>query len=205
MRIGVFGGVYNPPHLGHLILAQEAHDQLALDRVLLVPLRQPAHRQIEADPGPEIRYEMCALAAAGDDRLIPSRIELDRPGPSFTVDTLRELRGDAPNDDLVLLIGGDQAAALRSWHAVDELMTLARVAVAERDEWRREDIVERLTGLPGCDDITFFDMPRIEISSTLVRRRVQQRRSIRYLVPDAVAALIAERNLYRTPLPAPAR
>jgi len=199
MRVGVFGGVYNPPHLGHLILAQEAHDQLALDKVLLVPLAEPAHREIEADPGGEVRYEMCALAAADDDRLVPSRIELDRPGPSFTVDTLRELRSEAPNDELVLLIGGDQAAALRSWHAVDELLTLAGVAVAERDEWRREDILERLAGLPGCDDIAFFDMPRIEISSTLVRRRVQARRPIRYLVPDPVAALIADRNLYTVP------
>jgi nicotinate-nucleotide adenylyltransferase len=205
MRVGVFGGVFNPPHLGHLILAQEAHDQLALDTLLLVPLGRPAHREIEADPGPEVRYEMCELAAARDDRLVPSRIELDRPGPSFTVDTLRELQGRTPDDELFLLIGGDQAAALRGWHAAEELLTLARVAVAERDEWRREDIVERLAGLPGCDDIAFFDMPRIEISSTLVRRRVRARRPIRYLVPDPVAALITERNLYTTPMPAPAR
>ena len=205
MRVGVFGGVFNPPHLGHLILAQEAHDRLALDSLLLVPLGQPAHREIEADPGPEVRYEMCELAAAGDDRLVPSRIELDRSGPSFTVDTLRELHARSPDDELFLLIGGDQAAALRGWHAAEELLTLARVAVAERDEWRREDIVERLAGLPGCDDIAFFDMPRIEISSTLVRRRVRARRPIRYLVPDPVAALIAERNLYTTPMSAPAR
>src|SRR5947209_18834052 len=103
MRVGVFGGVYNPPHLGHLILAQEGHDQLALDKVLLVPLAEPAHREIDADPGGEVRYEMCALAAADDDRLVPSRLELDRLRASVTVDTLRELRSEGQHDALVLL------------------------------------------------------------------------------------------------------
>lgn len=205
MRVGLLGGVFNPPHVGHLILAQEAHDQLELDHVLLMPLREPAHRSIEQDPGAEVRFEMCELAAAGDERLLVSRAELDRPGPSYTVETVRELRRRSPDDELFLLIGGDQAAALRSWHAVEELMGLTGVAVAERDDWRREEILERLSGLPGCDELVFFDMPRVEISSTLVRRRAQAGHPIRYLVPDAVAALVVDRDLYSAPLTAPGR
>lgn len=196
MRVGVFGGVFNPPHLGHLVLAQDAHAGLRLDRVLLVPVGVASHRDIEHDPGAETRLEMCSLAVAGDTRLEVSRVELDRPGPSYTVDTLRELHAQRPDDELVLLIGGDQAAALRGWHAVEELTSLARVGVAERDEWRRAEIVERLAGVPGCEEIEFFDMPRIEISSSLVRQRVREGRPIRYLVPDAVRGLIEARGLY---------
>ncbi|GAC1319921.1 MAG: nicotinate-nucleotide adenylyltransferase [Thermoleophilaceae bacterium] len=204
MRLGVFGGVFNPPHLGHLILAQEAFVQLRLEAVAFVPIGQATHRQIEQDPGAELRFTMCAQALAGDERFDISRVEIDREGPSYTVDTLRELQRNSPAEDLYLLIGGDQAAALGSWHAPDEILSLARVAVAERDGWRREEISERLAGLPSGDRLEFFDMPRVEVSSTLVRRRVRAGEPIRYLVPDAVARLIAEHRLYARPAAVPA-
>jgi len=185
--------------VGHLVLAQEAHWQLGLDRVVLVPFGEPSHRTLETDPGPEVRLRMCELVAASDDRLTVSRIEIDRPGPSYTVDTLRELRRGAPGDDLVLLVGGDQAAALGSWREPEEILSLAVVGVAERDEWRREEIGERLGGLCSPDRVVFFDMPRIEVSSTLVRRRAALGRPIRYLVPDQVASFIAAESLYGQP------
>jgi nicotinate-nucleotide adenylyltransferase len=200
-RIGIFGGAFNPPHVGHLVLAQEAHWQLDLDTVVLVPFGEPAHRTLEVDPGPEVRFQMCDYAVAADARLGVSRIEIDRPGPSYTVDTLRELRRRAPDDELVLLIGGDQAAALATWRDPEEILTLAVVGVAERDEWRREEIASRLGGLGSPERIRFFDMPRVDVSSTLVRRRAAAGQPIRYLVPDKVANFIGAQSLYGSSAP----
>lgn len=204
MRTGILGGAFNPPHIGHLILAQEAHAQLGLDRVVLIPYGEPSHRELEDDPGPEVRLTMCEYAVGADARLAVSRIEIDRPGPSFTVDTLRELRarpgGDA--DELVLLIGGDEAAALQAWREPEEIVTLARVAVAERDEYRREEIMERLGPLGADDRVRFFDMPRIEVSSSLVRRRARSGQPIRYFVPDKVANYVGAQSLYGASAPA---
>ncbi len=205
MRLGVFGGVFNPPHLGHLVLAQEAYVQLSLAQVLFVPLGRASHRHVEQDPGAEERYSMCQAAIAGDERFALSRLEIDRGGPSYTVETLRELRRRSPGDELMLLIGGDQAAALRSWHEPEEILSLATVAVAERDDWRRDEIRERLAGLGAQGGVCFFDMPRIEISSTLVRRRARESRPIRYLVPDAVAERIGAQRLYAPPAAVGAR
>jgi nicotinate-nucleotide adenylyltransferase len=204
-RLGIFGGAFNPPHVGHLVLAQEAHWQLDLDTVVLVPFGEPSHRTLESDPGPELRLTMCEYAAGADQRLGVSRIEIDRPGPSFTVDTLRELRRRSPDDDLVLLMGGDQAAALGSWREPEELLSLATVGVAERDQWRREEIAERIGGLCSPDRVRFFDMPRIEVSSTLVRRRAGLGQPIRYLVPDRVASFIGAQSLYGASAPVAAR
>jgi nicotinate-nucleotide adenylyltransferase len=203
LKLGILGGAFNPPHLGHLILAQEAHAQLGLDQVVLMPYGQPSHRQLEADPGPEVRFTMCEYAAGADARFGVSRIEIDRPGPTYTVDTLRELRArSGPDDELFLLIGGDQAAALGSWRSPEELLSLAFVGVAERDEWRREEIVERLGGLCSPERVRFFDMPRVEISSTLVRRRARAGQPIRYLVPDKVANFVGAQSLYGSSTPA---
>jgi nicotinate-nucleotide adenylyltransferase len=196
VRIGIFGGAFNPPHVGHLVLAQEAHWQLGLDKVVLVPFREPAHRVLEHDPGADVRLEMCEYAVGSDARFAVSRIELDREGPSYTVDTLRELRDRAPDDELVMLIGGDQAAALAGWHEPEEILSLAHVGVAERDMWRRDEIVERLGRLCSAERVHFFDMPRMEVSSTLVRRRAAEGQPIRYLVPDKVANLVGARSLY---------
>lgn len=198
MRLGIFGGVFNPPHLGHLILAQEAQNQLELERVLFVPLGHASHRQIDPDPGPDERFVMCERAVAGDDRFEVSRIEIDRGGSSYTVDTLRALHERSPEDELFVLMGGDQGAALRAWHEPTEIVSLATAAIAERDEWRQEEILERLAGLGSEGRVTFFDMPRIEISSTQIRRRLREGRPIRYLVPEPVAAHIARERLYST-------
>jgi nicotinate-nucleotide adenylyltransferase len=183
------------------VLAQEAHSQLGLDTVVFVPFGEPSHRTLESDPGPEVRLTMCEYAIAADARFGVSRIEIDRAGPSYTVDTLRELRRRSPDDDLVLLIGGDQAAALAAWREPEEILSLATLGVAERDEWRRDEIAERLGALCAPDRIEFFDMPRIEISSTLVRQRAAGGRPIRYLVPDKVANFIGAQSLYGASAP----
>ncbi len=197
-RVGLLGGTFNPPHLGHLVCAQEALDQLELDRVLLVPVHAPPHKEVADDPGPEVRLELCRLAVAGDDRLGVSAIEVERPGPSFTVATLREIHEHDPGDELTFIVGGDVAQGLPEWREPAEVLRLARLAVAERSGARREDVLARVGLVPGGRErVDFIDMPRMDLSSSLVRRRVASGRPIRYLVPDAVAAYIAEHGVYR--------
>lgn len=198
-RVGVLGGTFNPPHLAHLVCAQEAYEQLALDRVLLMPAGVPPHKRIaQADPGPDERLELCRLAIAGDERFAVSRLELERPGRSYTVDTLRLLHERDPQAELTFIVGGDMAASFPSWHEPEAVLSLATLAVAERRGAKRAAIEQTLAPLAGSDRVVFFDMPRVDVSSSIVRERVARGRSIRYLVPDAVADEIAARGLYRT-------
>jgi nicotinate-nucleotide adenylyltransferase len=196
VRLGILGGAFNPPHIGHLVCAQEALIQLELEKVMLVPVGDAPHRAIEADPGAEVRLDMVELAVVGDERLEASRIELDREGPSYTSDTLRELRGANPDDELFLVLGGDQAAALATWHEPEEVLSLATVVVVERVSWTRNAIGIKIGRLRGAGNVRYLDMPLIQVSSSAIRRRVATGRPIRYLVPDPVAAHIAEKGLY---------
>jgi nicotinate-nucleotide adenylyltransferase len=197
MRVGLLGGVFNPPHIGHLVCAQEAHDQLGLDRLLLVPVGEAPHRAVEDDPGGDFRAAMCERAVEGDDRFAVSRVEVERTGPSYTADTLRLLSAERPADTHFLVLGADQAANLPRWHAPEEVLRLAVVAVAEREGARREEIRRTVSALAGAERIGFFDMPRIDVSSSLVRERVAVGRPVRYLLPDGVREMIEARGLYR--------
>jgi nicotinate-nucleotide adenylyltransferase len=197
LRIGILGGTFNPPHLGHLIAAQEAHLQLGLDRVILMPAGISPHKQHrEQDPGGAHRLAMCRHAIGGDPRFEVSALEIERPGPSYTVDTLEALHTAAPDNELHLIVGGDVAAGLPSWREPERVLSLARLAVAKRRGTARTAVDEALSGLAGGDRAEFFRMPRIGISSTMVRRRVQHGQPISYLVPDAVASYIDEHRLY---------
>jgi nicotinate-nucleotide adenylyltransferase len=196
LRLGILGGAFNPPHIGHLVGAQEALVQLELDRVVFVPVGQAPHRELENDPGPETRLEMVELAIADDARFAASRIEIEREGPSYTVDTLRELRAAGPEDELFLVLGGDQAAALSEWHEPEEVLELAQVAVVERTNWSRNAIGIKVGRLKGAQRIRYLDMPIIQVSSTSVRRRIAAGQPIRYLVPDRVANQIGATGLY---------
>jgi nicotinate-nucleotide adenylyltransferase len=195
-RIGLLGGTFNPPHIGHLVCATQAVATLELDRVLFIPVHEPPHKGIEADPGVEHRVAMCRIAVADDDRLEVSTIDADVPGPSFTVDTLSRLHDRCPGDQLTFIVGGDMALSLPSWREPAAILSLASLGVAEREGVRRADITERLSDL-GTDNVRFFDMPRIDVSSSLIRRLVAAGRAIRYLVPDGVADYIAREGLYR--------
>jgi nicotinate-nucleotide adenylyltransferase len=196
LRIGILGGTFNPPHIGHLICAQEAHAQLELDRVVLMPAGVPPHKQVEADPGAEARWTLCRAAVEGDERFDVSRLELDRPGRSFTVDTLRALHDHSPQDDITFIAGGDMARSLRSWREPEALLSLATLAVAERAGDRRDAIAAAIAPLKGSERVRFFDMPRVDVSSSLVRERIAAGRPVRYLVPDAVAEAIAHNEWY---------
>ena len=178
--------------------AQEAHAQLGLDVVTWIPTNVPPHKVLEDDPGGDVRLALCERAVAGDDRFEASAVELARGGPSFTVDTLRALRDQAPEDELIFIAGGDMARSLPSWREPEQILSLATFAVAERAGAGRRDIDDRLAALTGgSSEVRFFAMPRLDISSSDVRRRVAEGRPIRYLVPDAVAEEIEARELYR--------
>lgn len=201
--IGILGGTFNPPHIGHLLCAQEARDRLGLDRVVLMPVLRPPHKEVSEDPGADERVALCRAAVAGDERLDVSTAEIDRAGdgPSFTVDTLRQWREDRPGDALTFIVGGDMALSLPTWREPETILQLARLGVAERGSAVRADIAERLDPLGGAERISFFDLPRVDVSSTDVRRRVAEGRPIRWLVPDAVADRIAARGLYTREVP----
>jgi nicotinate-nucleotide adenylyltransferase len=198
-RVGILGGTFNPPHLAHLVCASEAASQLDLDRVLLTPVALAPHKDTgDVDPGPEERLRLCRLAIQGDERRDVCDIEVRRGGPSYTVDTLRELHARTPEDDLTFILGGDIALGLPSWHEPEAVLALATLAVAERHGAERRDVEARLEeSFPGSASPRFFDMPRLDISSSQIRRRIVEGRSIRYLVPDPVAEHIARGKLYR--------
>ena len=196
-RVGILGGTFNPPHVGHLVMAQEAHAQLGLDAVVFMPVFAPPHKELPDDPGPDARLEMCRVATAKDERFGVSRIEIERGGASYTVDTLRAIHEHAPEDELTFIVGGDQARGLPDWREPEAILGLATLAVAERDGIARQEIVDRVDPLRGSERVVFFDMPRLDVSSSDIRRRVRETRPIRYLVPDDVVRLIGAHGYYR--------
>jgi nicotinate-nucleotide adenylyltransferase len=194
VRLGVLGGAFNPPHIGHLVLAQEAVSQLNLDAMLLVPSREAPHRRIEPEPGPEVRLEL-TRAAADDAGFEASDVETARSGPSFTFRTLELLSEARPQDEIWFLMGADVAATIESWREPRRVLELVRVGVAARpgaDLGEARAALERIGG--GAEVV---EMPEIAVSSTWIRSHVAAGRPIRYLVPDGVARLIEERGLYR--------
>jgi nicotinate-nucleotide adenylyltransferase len=196
VRLGILGGTFNPPHLGHLVCAQEAHVHLGLDRVMLVPARVPPHKPVADEPGVEHRLELCRLAVAGDARLAVSDIEVRREGPSYTVDTLQLLTATGSYTEICLIVGGDIAAGLPNWRSPEQVLSLATLAVAQREAPPRSAIDEALSQVPGGERTRFFEMPAIGISSSAIRRRVRDGEPVRYLVPEAVAQYIERHQLY---------
>jgi nicotinate-nucleotide adenylyltransferase len=196
VRVGILGGTFNPPHLGHLVCAQEAYRALDLDRVLLIPARIPPHKPVEDEPGAEHRLELCRLAAEDDGRFAVSDLELGREGPSYTVDTLELLSNETPNSELFLILGGDIAAGLPRWHRAERVLQLAAPAIANRRGTSRGSVCRALSSVPGGERARFFQMPPMGVSSTMIRRRVAAGQPIRYLVPDRVAHYIERHGLY---------
>jgi nicotinate-nucleotide adenylyltransferase len=199
VRLGILGGTFNPPHLGHLICAQEAYLQLDLDEAIFVPARMPPHKSVQEEPGPQHRLALCRAAVAGDERFTVSDLEVGREGPSYTVDTLTELHSRVPDSELFFVVGGDVAAGLPEWREPERVLSLATLAVAGRRGTARATIEDALLRLRAGRQVAFFRMPRIAISSTLVRSRVRSGQSIKYIVPDAVATYIHEHGLYGGP------
>lgn len=186
--IGLLGGSFDPIHHGHLIAAQLLREALSLSEVRFIPARLQPFKVGRHAATADQRADMVALAIASEPGFALERCELDRPGPSYTVDTLRELRASEPGADLVLLIGADAAAEFPAWREADQIPQLARVVVFGRGGIEPP----RVPGLWRT-----VEVPPIGISGSEIRRRVAAGRSIRYWVPDAVAGYIAEHGLYR--------
>jgi len=177
-------------------LAHEAAYQLGLNRVLLIPVGKPSHREIDPEPGAEVRLEMVRLAVEGDDLLEASDLEVARDEPSFTFRTLEVLLDHRPGDEITLLMGADVAASIGSWKRPMRVLDLASVGVAERPGSDFEAPEKSLEHLGAHGRFETIRMPELAVSSTRVRSMVAAARSIRYLVPEAVREFVEERGLY---------
>ena len=189
MRIGLIGGSFDPVHTGNLLLAEGARETLRLDRVIWIPAAAPPHKSAGLSAPVEERVRMVELAIEGNPAFEVSRIELERSGPSYTIDTVRRLREIHPGADnrWFFLIGSDTAAELSTWRSIDELRKLVEFAAAPRPGSR---------GL-ATPWVTELDVRTLAVSASEIRARVQEGRSIRYLVPEPVRAAIERKGLYR--------
>jgi nicotinate-nucleotide adenylyltransferase len=205
--LGVFGGTFDPIHFAHLAVAQEAAETLGLERVLFVPAGQPPHKPNRVITAGQDRLAMVELAIAGNDRFGVDRLELDREGPSYTVDTLETLRtrseaGEAPA--LTLILSSEAFRGFPTWREPRRILELACLAVAPREGYPlvSADLIDR--EIPEFKErVAYLEGPRMRLSASELRTRAAAGRTLRYLVPDAVAAYIDDHALYRTPRRSP--
>src|SRR5690606_19926739 len=188
VRIGILGGTFDPPHIGHLIVAQDAWNALGLDRVLFVPAAVPPHKRGRVSTPAEVRLAMVEAACADDPRFEASDLEIRRGGTSYTVDTLRALKERDPQGALFFLLGADQFREIHTWRSPEELVRLAELVALSRPGYPN---VEPQIGLP----YRRLDVTCVDISATEIRRRVVAGEPIRYLVPEAVEAIIRAHGL----------
>jgi nicotinate-nucleotide adenylyltransferase len=203
VNVGIFGGTFDPPHSGHLIVAQDAALALGLDRILFIPAAQPPHKLGQSITAADLRARMLQLAIAGDARFAMDTLELERTGPSWTVETLRTLSEQQPGTSWTLLMGVDQYSEFGSWRGPDAIRRLARIGVLSRSGQcggGTANVGVEMPAPAACPldgGAVQVAVTRIDISSTAVRRRVAAGQSIRYLVPPTVEAFIFEAGLYR--------
>lgn len=196
--IGVMGGTFDPIHIGHLAIGEEAREALALDVVLFVPAGTPPHKPAASVTAVEHRVAMVVLAIAGNPAFELSRVEIERPGPSYTVDTVEDLARRHPDADLHLILSAETFAELPSWHEPARLFEAARIAVVPREGYPAPDPAWLAAAFPGRESrVSYLEGPRLGLSSTTLRDRVAAGRSVRYLVPEAVEGYIREHGLYR--------
>lgn len=196
-RLGILGGTFDPPHIGHLILGEYALDALGFDQLLYLPAADPPHKQGQVRLDAAHRVAMLERAIAGNTRFRLSRLDLDRPGPHYSLDTVRLLHQQHPGAEVYFVMGGDSLRDLPTWHRPQDLMRECRFVVMGRPgDGVRPDMHEVV--LPGlAERVMLLDAPQLDISSTAIVERIRQGRSVRYLVPDAVLAYIQEQQIYR--------
>jgi nicotinate-nucleotide adenylyltransferase len=190
MKIGVFGGSFDPIHIGHLIIAEEARWQCRLDTVLFVVTAHPPHKK-EPRVDAETRFEMVRLALDGQPDFRPSRIEIDRGGSSYTEETLKELRCEYGNVPFYLIVGGDSVLDFSAWKNPEAVIGMTRIVVLPRPGFDLSQMDPRIQG-----KVWVLEGPSIELSSTILRKRLREGKSIRFLVPEGVEKFIRERALY---------
>jgi nicotinate-nucleotide adenylyltransferase len=203
--IGILGGTFNPPHLGHLALARRARDELGLGRVVLMPVHTPPHKLAEDDPGPQHRLRMSELLVEGAEGLGACAMEIRRGGPSYTVDTLDAIHASHSDVELTFIVGADAASTLPAWREPAKLLELADLAVAGRSGSPPNELLHAVARLGDggsgrrelASKLRFLDMPLVDISSSEARTRAASGEPIEDLVGPAVAAYIADHGLYR--------
>jgi nicotinate-nucleotide adenylyltransferase len=192
-RLGVMGGTFDPVHHGHLVAASEVAGRFGLDEVVFVPTGEPWQKSEREVSNPEHRYLMTVIATASNPRFTVSRVDLDRPGPTFTIDTLRDLTAERPGTDLFFITGADALTQILGWKDADGLFELAHFIGVTRPGHRLDG-----SGLPA-DRVSLLEIPALSISSTDCRTRVLEGRPVWYLVPDGVVQYIAKHRLYQSP------
>ncbi|MEO7126235.1 MAG: nicotinate-nucleotide adenylyltransferase [Nakamurella sp.] len=192
-RIGVMGGTFDPIHNGHLVAASEVASRFTLDEVVFVPTGRPWQKNVDDVSPAEHRYLMTVIATASNPRFTVSRVDLDRDGPTFTIDTLTDLKRHYPNDDLYFITGADALAAIMDWKDADRLFDLARLIGVTRPGYPLAD-----PHVPG-GAATLVEVPALAISSTACRDRVSRGDPVWYLVPDGVVQYISKHHLYSQP------
>lgn len=191
MRIGLLGGTFNPVHLGHLLLAEGAQEALKLDQVIWIPTRLPPHKSVPEEISPEERADLVQLAIQDHPAFRLSRLELGRPPPSYTIDTIRQLQAGSAegSTNWFFLIGSDNVKTITTWRQFDQLVKLVQFVVVPRPG-------HPPVNLPS--GIRWVDVKTLGISASEIRQRIREGRSIRYLVPEPVRLAIEQRGLYRS-------
>ncbi len=201
MRVGIFGGSFDPVHLGHLILAEQCREQGKLDEVRFIPAARPPHKQHQSLTSFHQRAEMLGLAISGHSAFRIDELEKDRPGPSFTADSLEQLKNAMPDAELCLILGADSVVDLPQWHEPARIAALAELLVVGRPGWAlpKEAMLRSLIELPEGTSwrIRGITIPLVEIASREIRRKTSLGESIRYQVPRSVEAYILQHGLYR--------
>ncbi len=199
MRLGLLGGTFDPVHRGHLALARAARDELGLDEVLFLPAGQPWRKAGRIIAANEHRLAMLRRALEGEAAFQVSRLELERPGPSYTADTLEALRDDRAEDELFFLLGEDALMDLSNWARPQRILELARLAVARRADTSPEALEEAERRFPRLGErVIWLKMPTVAVSATEIRKRVRRGQPIGDLVPVTVEEYIRKQGLYRT-------
>ncbi len=195
-KLAIMGGTFNPIHIGHLVCAQEAVDQLGLDRVLFMPGGVPPHKEVSAGPGSEERYRMAVIATAGNPHFEVSRYEIDKQQVCYTVDTLRHFREEEPEAGIFFITGMDAVIEIPKWKDPEGILSLATLVAAKRPGHSLEAMPAGTRTFLEENRVRILDMPGIGVSSTMIRERVARGRSIRYLVPEGVERFIEKERLY---------
>ncbi len=196
LRLGIMGGTFDPIHYGHLVTAEEALAQFDLERVVFMPTGRPVAKSHQRVTSAEERFLMTVIATAPNRDFEVSRLEIDRPGATYTVDTLEDLHREHPDAELFFITGADAVWEILTWKEPERVASLCRFIAATRPGYDLSRFMESRNGRLVEEKVEFMEVPALAISSTDIRRRVADRRPIRYLVPEAVAAYVHKRHLY---------
>ncbi|WP_066257735.1 nicotinate-nucleotide adenylyltransferase [Neobacillus drentensis] len=188
LKVGILGGTFDPPHNGHLLIANEVLSTLQLDEIWFLPNQEPPHKKKSESISNEDRLQMLELAIGGNDAFRVETIELHRQGPSYTVDTMKMMNNQYPNHQFFFIIGADMIEYLPKWHKIDELIKLVQFVGVERPSYSSQ------TDYP----VLYVDVPALDVSSSMIRDRVKNGKTVRYLLPDSVIQFIEEKHLYGT-------